>query len=329
MTTRVGAWLSHSADRIFVDEPENDDHKEDEQEPRMDARWIVNRARDLHPSTSIIQIGTTPPLSRVSTNSIHWESVPTIDPTITYDHKQRGGYSEIPRLSNHAIQRILEKTHANQPVLILDPYRDTEFLAQLHSNSARELLGSSTIPVLNLSDLHQSGLPKNALVVLLDLAGIGGVIEDIRKKERSVIAWRRLCSRLALFDCQLLVQGDDTQLAEARTWLTREGLQITWENELSSRHTFKYPPSFPRIKLIIVGEKITATTILDDLENHLPPDWSAEGIHEVQTTSSRSLRWIIHVVSKNADQDVSEIHDILLKYAKTCIIDLDPIAFFR
>ncbi|MCR4278708.1 MAG: hypothetical protein NUV81_02260 [bacterium] len=329
VTTRLGAWLSHSADRIIVDEPENDDHKEDEQEPRLDARWIVDSVQNLNPSVDVIQIGTTPKLPASFPNTILWETIPSIDPKILYDHKQRGGYSEIKRLSNYAIQQIHDALLAYQPVIIIDPYRDDEFQQQIHSELGLKLLGSSSIPIFNLSDLHQTGLPKNALVILLDIAGIGGVIEDIRKKERGVIAWRRLCSRLSLFNCRLLVQGDEAQLEEARSWLTPTGLKATWETESKSRHTFKYPPAHPRIKIIVIGDKNVASNVLSDLENRLPNSWTAEGVHEVQMSASRTTRWIIHVLPKKADQDPNEIHEILRKFAKTCIIDLDPIAFFR
>jgi hypothetical protein len=61
---RVSAWLSVFADAVIIDEPENDDYKQDELTPRLDARWIVSETAQLAPHLSTIQASTTPPQRR-------------------------------------------------------------------------------------------------------------------------------------------------------------------------------------------------------------------------------------------------------------------------
>jgi len=61
ITTRVGAWLSPFADTILLDEPENDDHKQDDLSPRFDARRIAFWSHHQG-YTSLKSFGLTPPI---------------------------------------------------------------------------------------------------------------------------------------------------------------------------------------------------------------------------------------------------------------------------
>jgi len=318
VTTRIGAWLSHAADVIVIEEPENDDHKEDEREPRLDARFLVRTVNELRPNADVIRIGTTPPLD---SDDVVWENIPTIQADISYDPWQPRGVSDIKRLSHRSRHLIEEAQKDARPIVVIDPYRDAGF----HSQFAAAY---PNIPVLNLPDLHSRGVPRGALAILTDALGIGGTIEDIRRKERNVIAWRRLCARIASAEAQLHVQGDESQLEEAKRWLTSDGLRAVWKAEIEARRAFHYPPASVRIKLIATGNQAMAGNILDDLTERLPQTWTVDGPRPVDAPSSRKERWIIHLVSETETNERS-IRDILNLFAKNVIIDLDPIAFFR
>ncbi|MBP9762454.1 hypothetical protein KBD34_02450 [Patescibacteria group bacterium] len=61
ISTRLGGWLSPAADLVLIDEPENDDHKQDEQAPRYDARRLASWAAK-YAGTTVEAYGLTPPL---------------------------------------------------------------------------------------------------------------------------------------------------------------------------------------------------------------------------------------------------------------------------
>jgi len=124
------------------------------------------------------------------------------------------------------------------------------------------------------------------------------------------------------------VQGDESQLEEAKRWLTSDGLRAVWKAEIEARRAFHYPPASVRIKLIATGNQAMAGNILDDLTERLPQTWTVDGPRPVDAPSSRKERWIIHLVSETETNERS-IRDILNLFAKNVIIDLDPIAFFR
>lgn len=324
VATRIGAWLSHAADTILIDEPENDDHKEDEQQPRLDARWIVASAKRLRPEIDVLRYGTTPSLDATTAagSRLLPSDIPEINAEVMYDHWQRGGSADITRLSGYAIQRIDDALEKGTGIVVVDPFRDAEFQHAFHARYP-------AIPIFHLPDLHARGIPKNALVILTDIAGIGGAIPDIRKKERAVIAWRRLCSRVARSGSRLHVQGDEDYLEDAKTWLTPTGLHKTWAAETASRAAFKYPPTHRRIKVMVAGDNDMAGNMMDEIAKQLPDDWAAEGVHEAPPAPGRRPRWIIHLVPERPDQTHLEIDKILKKIAKHAMIDLDPIAFLR
>ncbi len=319
VSTRIGAWLAHGADTVIVDEPENDDHKDDEHEPRIDGRWLARRANLLNPAVTIIQIGTTPPLAD---KDVLWEHVPTLEPNIFFDHWQRQGGSDFKRLSRHGEHKLMEAREQKRPVVVVDPFRDRDFESLFKKEYP-------DVPLFNLADLHTQGIPANGLVILTDVSGVGGLIEDIRRTERNLIAFRRLAARAALAHCELHVQGTESQLQEARSWLTSNGVRESWNREISGRTDFCYPPECRRIKIIIRDNQQAAESIAAELKNETGEQWRLEGPTESLRSTQKSPQWILHLVQAAETADISDVRPLLESIAKETIIDLDPIAFFR
>ena len=100
VATRLGAWLAPEADVIILDEPENDDHKQDEMSPRYDARWIVERAHAT--GSAVLEIGLTPRLS----------SAPLATPGIACDlisvDIHPSDWSSVAGLQNRALNALEE-----------------------------------------------------------------------------------------------------------------------------------------------------------------------------------------------------------------------------
>ncbi len=134
VTTRVGAWLASLADTILIDEPENDDYKQDEMTPRLDARWLVECCANLRPEMSVIQLSTTPRLRSALTSSVpHTQNIFTTTPSVMLAktatqhmevtleawHKRSG--SAVEMLSPQTINLIEETLEAGQSVTILHP----------------------------------------------------------------------------------------------------------------------------------------------------------------------------------------------------------------
>ncbi len=115
VTTRIGAWLSAVADIVIIDEPENDDHKQDELTPRYDSRRIIELATQFNPALRTISVCTTPRLVDYEQAKL----TPPITPDVTYVAFQRGMWSPIESLTQSAYDLIEESVQTRVPVRIL------------------------------------------------------------------------------------------------------------------------------------------------------------------------------------------------------------------
>lgn len=112
VATRLGAWLSPAADLILIDEPENDDHKQDEQAPRYDARRVASWATK-YAGVDLEVFGLTPPL--------HTEaSTPDLTCNIRVHPFHPKGRSSIPTLQADSLLALREHTGPN---IIVHPIR--------------------------------------------------------------------------------------------------------------------------------------------------------------------------------------------------------------
>ncbi len=112
ITTRIGAWLMPFADHVFLDEPENDDHKQDELSPRYDVRklaaWMAT-TQNLPLET----FGITP--------ALHVQiPAPIITTEIRTFLRHPGGHTAIPTLQADALFALEEH---DGPRVIIHPIR--------------------------------------------------------------------------------------------------------------------------------------------------------------------------------------------------------------
>ena len=120
VTTRIGAWLSLFADAVVIDEPENDDHKQDEMTPRLDARWIARQCAQLRPSLSLVSVATTP---AVAWTDVDWDKVPTLEPVIAHESRQGRSRSKVDGLTASTLTRLEQDHEDGRPCFILHPIR--------------------------------------------------------------------------------------------------------------------------------------------------------------------------------------------------------------
>jgi primosomal protein N' len=378
VTTRIGSWLACLADTVLLDEPENDDHKQDELAPRFDGRWIVDASARIRNGLSVIRVGTTPPLGSVLGPS----DIPSIELPLTLEPWQGRGRTDLPGLSPAAIEQLEAAIEASHPVIVLHPVRgdrsrihcrdcgwtmtcpSCSFTLTAETTTARcHRCGRTTdlpiacpscggsdlnasrigkdrlaslvamrygtkVTVVDLPELHRLRLTPHTLVILTDLSLIGGYVEDIRRKERLIISWRRLAASVSQANGELYVLGPETLLSEARSWLSAEGLVSAWKQEETDRASFRYPPAHQRIKLLIDGEESNALAVLEHAKTALGPSWIIEGPFPVAYRSNTRIpRQILHLLPP-AQLDEKELFLLLEPLAKEAIIDLDPIAFF-
>lgn len=377
VTTRIGAWLSACADTVIIDEPENDDFKQDESSPRFDSRWLVTRSAELNPALNTIEIGTTPKLEK------GFQEAPAIELELRLEPWQKGSYSSVEGLSGSIVEEIASALENRRAITILHPIkgerarivcRDCGWMMkceacnfQLSRVAGRGYCGlcgrSSEIPfvcekcggsdlnkgragkdrvaeqvqkyfnsdlvqAIDLPDWNRLALKPNSLVILTDMSLIGGYAEDIRKRERLVIAWRRLCASVSMAKGTLIAQGPEDLLSQARSWLAKDGFAGMWTAELKERSAFAYPPMQKRIKLLVGGSAENAERLKENLLSSLPSAWRVEGPFLVQfRAKTRSERQVIHVIPPKNETEL-QIAKHLEPFAGKAIIDLDPIAFF-
>lgn len=114
VTTRVGAWLCAEAEMIILDEPENDDHKQDEMAPRYDTRWIAEQAHTS--GSSLMEIGLTPRVKQT-----HTTLAPTIDLSFHAVDIHRADWSAVAGLQSRTLTAIEEAREQGRSVIIIHP----------------------------------------------------------------------------------------------------------------------------------------------------------------------------------------------------------------
>lgn len=114
ITTKIGAWLAGESDLALLDEPEQDDHKQDELAPRYDARRLLLWYAQ-HKDTRVESIGLTPPLHAQA-------GAPTIQGKITVHVHHPHGRSTIPLLQANTVTAL---TEYEGPRIIIHPIQGT------------------------------------------------------------------------------------------------------------------------------------------------------------------------------------------------------------
>lgn len=373
VATRIGAWLGSCADIILLDEPENDDHKQDELQPRYDARRLISWCA-LHGGTIVESFGRTPPL--------HVDKpAPTINASLVLHPRHPQGRSAIPCVQADSLLALAEH---DGPRCIIHPIRG--MMARLHCRDCdwqaactncsfplsaefnrarcRRCLTTTNLPLecpncggteLNksipgmerLKQAWQNHLPdisiewrdltneqldppfaQHTLVVVTQPAFLGSGSEDLRRRERQCIAFRRLAARLTETGGRLILQCEESDIPQWSSWLTQEGLQAFFQEERSTRHLFRYPPSARRIKIILEGDEAHAFAWQAKNKTHLPARAVWEGPFQVSyRRNGQSARTIWHLILPPEIPEQSLIQ-ALEPFANEAIIDLDPIAFF-
>lgn len=108
VATRIGGWLSPFADVVLIDEPENDDYKQDEQAPRYDARKLAIWSAE-HAGTAVEAYGLTPPLHSD-------EDAPEIEPNLEVVIRHPQGRGAIPMVQGEALNTLRE--HEGKRIII-------------------------------------------------------------------------------------------------------------------------------------------------------------------------------------------------------------------
>jgi primosomal protein N' len=116
VATRIGAWLSLEADAVILDEPENDDHKQDELAPRYDARWTAEYASRFRP---VVSIGLTPRLR--DARRMRADAIPSIEPEFIRVDVSGRDWSSVPGLQNRTLSHIEDATREQRPVIVIHP----------------------------------------------------------------------------------------------------------------------------------------------------------------------------------------------------------------
>lgn len=120
VTTRIGAWCGTSADLIIIDEPENDDHKQDELSPRYDARWLAAYLQSK--GTQLELIGRTPRLVQIANKDIASEKeIPNISAKIIYVDTHHADWSDLPSIQGRALLALEEAIREQRRGFIIHP----------------------------------------------------------------------------------------------------------------------------------------------------------------------------------------------------------------
>ncbi len=378
IATRLGAWLSPLAEHVLLDEPENDDYKQDDMAPRYDARKMVFWASQ-HAHTSVESFGTTPSLHL----SIETPVVP-VDLTCI-ERRPKGGSPvpciqsatlialtehEGPRVIIHAIRGVTsrlrcrecgfestcercgfglraETTLARCPHCAWStPVPDTctrcggvdlgksmPGIERVRAAWEKQMPDCAVEWRDTRNESMDAPFPHGALVVVTDPSLLGGVSEDVRRRERLVIAWRRLAARVADAQGSLLIQippqvsdGPDIVSSYA-SWLTPEGYAVYRTQELAERQAFHYPPTHRLVKCVVEGSEDRVRNWMSQAQKTIHAEW--RGPYPVEFRSrSRTPRCIVHALFPPQTSESTLVHT-LFSLKGTAWIDLDPIAFFH
>lgn len=374
ISTRIGAWLSPVADIVLIDEPENDDHKQDDLSPRFDARRIAFWA-EAREHSSLQSFGLTPP--------IHInETAPAIPAQTEPIVRHPKGRSDIPFIEAESLQRLRDHDGS---LCVIHPILGTRsrlicsdcgwqaecsrcgfpVSAERRTSVCRLCKQKDALPLscpecgavdlsksilgiealkkqfaekepnlkiewrtTNAAELEQP-FAKNSCVLLTmgDLLGAGGS-EDIRRNERLAVAYRRLAEQIRRAEATLLIQTNESHAHEWPRLLTPEGYETFRQEELAERKAFAYPPLTRLVKVIVSGSEAEALTWQKKLIRSAP-DMGIQGPFPVAfLPKTRTPRYVFHL---RPPENISEkkLIALLTPLAKSAIIDLDPIAFFR
>lgn len=379
VATRIGAWLSAEADVVIVDEPENDDHKQDELAPRYDARWVAVQSK-----TPVLAIGLTPRLT--SSQHAPDASAPEIPSAyITWVDTHRADWSGVAGLQGRALLPVEQANEAGHAVTIIHPIHG--FRARLRcadcgwsahctrcgngltpgrsalvcqrcnqeeampaccpscngTDFSKSRPGRDSVvhdlqhhqlsaDVFSLGEWHASAmrLEPQSVVVLTDLSLLAGASEDIRRRERLIIAFRRLADTCLARDAHLVVQGDAALLDDARRWLTSDGCRDALVREWEERKAFQLPPTARLVKLIVRGSGKAAEDVLIALRRAVPKDVSVDGPFAVEKLpGSRTPRSVIQATFPAQRPDAAIHKAISPLLTPNILVDLDPIALFE
>ncbi len=372
VATRIGAWLSSVADTVLIDEPENDDHKQDELAPRIDARWMVECAAHARADLRVVSFGTTPRLGATTPRS----SIPDIRADIAIEPWRKRFGSSIELLSPNTVQKIECAVADGRAVTILHPIRGVRSRVSCHDCGWRALCAScgwtlslgerktfckrcgrnADIPLscpscggtdflrglpgmeelrkqcdaafgpnrVRVDDMLGFERDTRSLVIITDLSLLAGATEDIRRRERLIIAWRRIAAACETMHAHLCVQGSEELMGECRSWLTVDGFTAAWKKECHERRVFGFPPAVRLVKLLCDGTADHAQQIVNDLRTSISSDWSVNGPYPVPfRAATRTPRYVIHLIGPlGSDPTVYGLP------SSVCHIDLDPVAFF-
>jgi hypothetical protein len=185
------------------------------------------------------------------------------------------------------------------------------------------------IRVVDLPGWNAMEPERGSLIIVTDLSLIGGAMEDIRRRERLIIAFRRFAADILAIEGEIVVQGAEDLLDEARAWLTKEGVDKAWNDECRERLAFSYPPARPLVKLIHQGPEADAPAFTARIRTATPESWHVRGPFPVAFRPKASgPRSVIHVIPAFGTAE-SALQEALEPFAREAIIDLDPIAFLR
>jgi primosomal protein N' len=390
VATRLGAWLSTEADAVILDEPENDDHKQDELSPRYDARRIAELAAETS-GRSLIKIGLTPSLDSFLNSAPEQPKsetrIPALSPDLLPVDVHRADWSDAAGLQNRTLTELERAVREKRPAFIIHPVHGERArlrcadcswqadcpvcgaglnvragkLACLRCSHEQDM--TLTCPVCGGTDLSASragrdrladdlrkksltdvrilsigewnalnDLPKNSLIVLTDLSLFAGRAEDLRRKERLIIAFRRLADAALCAQSALAVQADALLLSEAKTWLSPEGCKRALRKELEEREMFRLPPAFRLLKIIFRGNEGHAQRQMDVIRHRIGASspFALSGPFPVlYRPFHRSQRWIAHVSAPYSTKTQAFERLIEPLLASDTLFDLDPVAFFE
>ncbi|HWQ99876.1 MAG TPA: hypothetical protein VN397_03460 [Candidatus Methylomirabilis sp.] len=392
VTTRIGAWLAAESDLVILDEPENDDHKQDELAPRFDGRWIAEETCSR--GVSLISIGLTPRLTSVmstapsATTATTLTTPPTLEPRFIAIDTHRSDWSPISGLQRRTVTVLEEALKTGKEVFVIHPihgdrarvrcadcgwtatcarcgagltiqggrmvcmrcHGSTETTLTCPACGGQDLSRSRPGRERLMKDLHAHGfdgkvhivsigewnertdIASNAFVILTDLSLLSGGAEDVRRRERLIVSFRRLADACQSADATLVVQSDPILLADAKSWLTGSGCLNALRHEAVERAQFHLPPATRHVKIIVRDSEQAATDLLRTMKAPVAAIRGAtlSGPFPVLfRPSSTSGRLVVHltVPSDTTDSAIVEVLQPIL--STNALIDLDPVAYFE